>query len=68
MNDPRNCTYLSEAKAHGVAARCQGDDEDGWTYTARPIVANDFTPAGRPAARWFYVEVRDETGAVLGNL
>ena len=66
MIDERNCTYLSEAKARGLAARCNQDDEDGWTYTAVPAGAG--VPIENPVhTRWFLVEVRDETGALLGN-
>jgi len=65
--DTRNCTYLSESKARGVAAICQRDDENGWTYTAVP--AGPDVPIENPThQRWFLVEVRDETGALLGNL
>ena len=60
---------ITEAKARGLAASCNRDDENGWTYTAKP--------AGGPAPptvenpthqRWWTVEVCDETGHLLGNL
>lgn len=69
MIDPRNCTYTTEAKARGTAAQCNQDDADGWTYTAKPAGATDQTPVDNPThQQWWYVEVRDETGHLLGNL
>ena len=55
--------FKSFKKAHTIASQNQKDDPD-WTYTAI-------------ATKWFfrgskdlisYVEIKDETGLVLGNL
>lgn len=66
MIDERNCTFYTEAKARGIAAQCQAGDEDGWTYTANRAGPVDFENPHHTC--WWLVEVRDETGALLGNL
>lgn len=48
--------YATEAKAAKVMEGWTEADTEGWTYTVVP------------SGDWFVIEVRDETGFVLGAL
>lgn len=49
-------TYLTLADAEVIAARNTAFDEEGWTYTVVPC------------GSYYVVQVRDETGFLVGNL
>lgn len=66
MNDLRNCSYLNPLQAVTLAAKLNAEDDSGWTYTAKPVAMNDFTL--KFVCQYHIIEVRDDTGTLLGNL